>query len=268
MLHLCIQAIAVYNFARILYNLLNNTIISFVIKIIIGFSMNKIYLNFAQKKVDKIKANNLEKSSAEIKSKCIMAGGTSVGSVVIGILVEVVLEVVFLILAAFLGLSTGIASMFYNAATDSSTGKFNGTIYGDPTVTILDEFNITIPDKFSANSLNQPYFLSYEYTGSSTEVFNKCTFTFEVADGYTSAEDFVKQMQDYHSDENASIVLGLTENNVEWYTFNYNDGIGENHIYGTTKDNKVYLFMYTAQEDADSDCLSYKNQIVSSIKPK
>ena len=83
-----------------------------------------------------------------------------------------------------------------------------------------------------------------------------------------SAEELINQMQKYYISNNSSSVKKENINGISWYYFNYNSAFGQNYYYGTTKDNKVYLFEYEVQKDTDSSCLSYKDQIINSIKSK
>ena len=47
-----------------------------------------------------------------------------------------------------------------------------------------------------------------------------------------------------------------------------NDDIGTSYYYGATKNDKVFLFEYDVNTDADSDCEGYRESIFNSIEIK
>ena len=76
----------------IISNVIENYMIAYPISlflfILIGFFIDKIYIKFAKKKIEKIKSQNTEKNFEGIKNICVQEGRTSTNSAIIfGILV-------------------------------------------------------------------------------------------------------------------------------------------------------------------------------------
>ena len=79
-----------YVFAIIL-NFIKDSMISFISLFILwcatGLFVNKIYLYYANKKIDKIKLNNNQKDINELKNICAKKGGTSIGQIFLGLFI-------------------------------------------------------------------------------------------------------------------------------------------------------------------------------------
>lgn len=69
--------------------------------IILGLVINKIYLSFVKKKVEKIKNTSPSTSPQEISQECARKGGTSVGAVVVSIILYIVFMIGLVILIFF-----------------------------------------------------------------------------------------------------------------------------------------------------------------------
>ena len=135
----------------------------------------------------------------------------------------------------------------------------------DNSTIISDEFSISVPNVFEDDSNDYEY--NYEYK-SGQGVFDSCSVSFNTPYGYSSAENLINQMSKYHSNDNPTEVEQLKLNDIVWYWFSYNDVFGTTYYYGTTKNNKVYLLEYSIQEDATTDCINYKQQVLDSINKK
>ena len=78
----------------------------------------------------------------------------------------------------------------------------------------------------------------------------------------------ISQMQKFYKTDKATSVKKDVINNISWSSFNMTNDIGKTYYYGTTKNNKVYLFEYNVQSKTDSNCENYRSQILNSIKVK
>lgn len=251
----------------IVLNVIKNSIVTLLFNVVIGLFVNKIYLYYARKKVAKIKIENPQKSNTELKTTCVLKGGTSMGKVLLGIIAEIVLTV--LIVTIILGGS--IASIFGNIFTglfstpQETNSTYDGILVYDNSIKMKDEFTISIPNKFEMQS----DYSQYDYKFSSNEgVFNDCHLNLAVAQGYNRADNLINQMATYYHDSNPTKVTKVNINNIDWYYFSYTDSFGTTYLYGTTKNNKVFLFKYDIEKSTSSDCPIYREQVLNSIKSK
>ena len=104
------------------------------LNILVGFMVNKLYVNFALKKINKIRNNNPNKSAEELKAICASKGGTSVGMIFLGLLVEVLLSVVLVIVLLFAGIKSMFSSLVNTENWDikiDENGEVKGTTIED-----------------------------------------------------------------------------------------------------------------------------------------
>lgn len=261
-------AILMFLLDLVVLNVIKMTIVTLAFNVIVGLLVNKLYISFARKKIRKIKINNTYKSADELRDICTVKGGTSVGSIFLGLLLEIVIAIGAVIIMGIFGLASGfggLISSFANGLNFSSNGTYDGMIMTDTSVNIANEFSITVPGKFENESSDYEY--EYNYS-SGNGIFDKCKVTMSVPEGYSNAENLINQMSLYYVDDNPTEVTKTNINNIDWYWFSLNDGFGETYYYGTSKNNKVFLLEYDINEDAASDCDSYRQQIINSIISK
>ncbi len=84
-------------------NFTDNLIVNISFNVAIGFFVNKIYLDYANKKINQIKLTNYGKSDDELKLICANKGGTSVGKMLLGLLLELSAVIIILIILVTLG---------------------------------------------------------------------------------------------------------------------------------------------------------------------
>lgn len=88
----------------IISNLLGNYITTTVLNVLVGLLVNKVYLYYANKKIEKIKTKNSEKSINELKEICAKKGGTSIGKIFLGFLTEIVITLTIVIVMLIAGI--------------------------------------------------------------------------------------------------------------------------------------------------------------------
>ncbi|MBQ8891513.1 MAG: DUF2628 domain-containing protein [Bacilli bacterium] len=262
-----------------LSNLLNNIYFSLIINILVGIFVNKIYVSFAKNKINKIMLDN-KGNEEEINKKCEQVGGTSIAGIFIGLLIDIVISAIlmFVLISVFGFQSNSFYSIssfveeneeddieFYTDEEEYTPGVYNGGLYFSADVIIGDEFEVTVPTAFENNSSDSQ--LMYEYS-SGNEIFNKCILYFEVVEDYTDSSDLINQMSVYHKENNATEAKSEIINNVNWNWFSFTNDIGKYYYYATTKDNRVYLLNYEVQQSTDSNCETYRTEILNSIKSK
>lgn len=272
----------VYGILLFLINLLINTlfnqqIVFLLFNILCGFFVNKIYLFYANRKIEKIKRKNPNMSISELMSLCSRKGGTSLGKAILGLLLQIGVGFLILIISLLLGITSIFTSLIFDEEifpiidafikniSLEKDGEYNGVIVSDTSIAMQNEFTIHVPSKFQNNS--QTYNYDYKYN-SNQGVFNTCQITLEEVSNFTDLNNFMNQMASYYSKSNENIVSQTTINNIPWSWFSKNDDFGTTYYYGTTKNNHIYLLTYKIEEDSDSDCITYKDQILNSIQSK
>lgn len=246
-----------------------NTVVNLVLNIMLGFVVNKIYLNFATKKISKIKQENPNKNLSELKSICASQGGVSIGNIFLGFLITLGIGIITVIISILLGITSFAGSFFgdlISGIKSSSTGQYNGVLMFDTNVKMQDEFSVTVPSEFENNSTDDSY--DYEITESNNNGISTCSLNFALPDGYKSAENLITQLSNYNKEKNLAPVTSININNINWYTVSYEDDFGKTYYYATDKNNKVYLLTYELSGNPESTCLQYKDQIVNSIQSK
>ena len=238
--------------------------ISFVFYLVVGFISNFLYIYHSERKISKIKKANPEKNEEELKQICSSKGGTSIGSVFVGFAIQIIIILLFMLIMLILGITT-IFSNLFSSINSSVNGVYEGTIVTDTNINIKDEFSIEVPSKFKDESDTYEY--NYKFS-SETDVFDKCEVEFSSPVGYKDSENLLNQMADYEKDSAPSEVVKTSSNGIDWYTFSVNDSFGKTYYYGTTKDNKVYLLQYNVNKDTSSDCETYREKIINSIRKK
>lgn len=273
----------------IILNVIKNSIISLAFNVAIGFLVNKIYLFYANKKITKIKIQNPQMDTNELKMICSSKGGTSILCLIGGVITEIIISIFILIVM----LTMGLGSLFLNVFTqdnkidikktetiskekdksntgDESYNEFeakNGLILYAADINIQDEFTITVPSIFEKNNNYHRY--DYYYS-SRSDKFDKCSFRLSKINGYQQGDKLIKAMANskYFKDDIFTGLASKKINNIEWTYFSTNKYITTTYYYGTTKNNYVYLFEYNIEQYADADCKVYKDRILNSITSK
>ena len=108
-----LYGILVFIVDLIIINLIKNSLImSILIGIVVGLFVNKLYLYYAKKKINKIKLENSQKSIDELKNICTIKGGTSVGKIFLGFLTEIGIALVITIFMFIIGFGSFVGSFF------------------------------------------------------------------------------------------------------------------------------------------------------------
>lgn len=96
----------------VVLNVINSFIINLLFCVAVGFLVNKVYLYYVKKKIEKIKFQNSGKDINEIKGICISKGGTSIGQIFLGLLTEIGITIVVLFGMLIIGVGSIIGETF------------------------------------------------------------------------------------------------------------------------------------------------------------
>ena len=140
----------------IIFNFIKNIIISLilvlVLRIIIGFSINKICVLHSKKKIIKIKIKGTHSNFEELKNICSKKGGASVGSIFLGIFAELGIALAIVIVMLLFGVKNYITSLFdfKDSNEEDDNTQVKETLVEDVMVNgyscINTKCNITIED--------------------------------------------------------------------------------------------------------------------------
>ena len=239
--------------------------------ILLGFFTNKLYLSIAEKKIKKIKNNNLHTDIEDLKTKCSYEGGTSIGNIFAGMIGGTIVLSLIILLLGFLGSDINFRNIYYSISgidptvesdSDLPKGKnYDGTFVYNSSIKILDIFKITIPDKF----IKEDNEFSYSYKSSDDNINSTCKFQFNALKMYDDDTKLIQQMNQYYIAFYPSKVSNEKINNITWNWFSFNDVQGKKYYYATLYEKRVFLFSYEVFEEADKDCEKYRDQIIKSI---
>lgn len=266
--------------------------ISLIFAIAVGFSINKIYIRYAQQNVEIIKQKYNDPET--IKEVCNKKGGVNA-------LVEVLVTI--FIIGGLVLLLTGVARIVLNfdknitsedvlntsiSSTDNyydDENEVNNDTTTENTLTesatyngvfqyincnIEDEFKIAVPEGFKEtlyNEIDCMYAYSYDEDEiSSYGSNNYCEFSLYGVAGYVSAEDFITQLYEYNIEKANSEIETTQINDIEWLYFSINEDGGVRYYYGMNKDSGVYIFDFAIGENADQSLVRYLNNILYTME--
>ena len=271
-----------------------SSIITLVIMVLCGLFVNKLYVGYAKKKIEKIKLENRNKDFSSLKTLCMMNGGTSIGKIFLGLLAEIGVALVIGIIVAVVGfkntannflnnLFSGINSSSSNSSNNNNNNSDNnnssdsgkqksdkkytgGWISTDTSININNEYSIVVPSVFEDNSSSYKYDYGYE---SGEGVFDDCHFEMYAIEDYSNAENFITGMAEYDSSSwNTYTVSQSYINNITWYWYETENAFGKTYHYATQKDDNVFLLEFEVEEDSGSTCEYYRSQVMNSIRSK
>lgn len=238
--------------------------IMIVLNIVLGIFTNKIYINYAQNKVDSYKLYNKD----NIMELCKKNGGTSIIMVLISVITEVLLVFVMLFVFLSLGLSFGILALL-SSFTSSNTKintEYNGVLSFKTDININDYFELSMPQEFESVAKYQ-YNIDYEYISKKTSGFVKCEFTLGAVEDYTNSSKLINEMANFNDSNNTISTVKIK--GITWNTFETTSGLGTSYYYATTKNGTLYLMEYDIGSDANKEqCTTFKKQIIDSINYK
>lgn len=235
--------------------ILNSNLLSIIIAFILGVTFNNFYTSEAKKRIVNIKQKNPGKTHEELKQICFLKGGGSILSLILGIgalyIFLVIIRTLLLLLVSLIGFSTGTEEPGIQNPTQTS---YKGTIQYDETINIQDKISLTKPTIFTDRST------SSAYSGNTPG----CGYTLASPTGYKTASNLIKQIAKYHNDNET--VSNKTSNRLNWYYTTYTKSGINYYQYATEKDGKIYLLTFEHDTYSNSNCPTYKDQVLNNIK--
>jgi len=170
----------------VVLNVINNFMVTLAFNVAVGFLVNKIYLFYAKKKIDKIKFQNQQKDVNELKSLCSAKGGTSIGKIFLGFFAELGIAFVVLFVMLIAGIGGMVGSLFnpdnWNITingteinnNDSDDGANNSTSTKDATLVE----NVTVSgyscfgSKCNVSIEESGNYVDYVFGANNVDLFN------------------------------------------------------------------------------------------------
>lgn len=160
-----LYGIVFFSINLIVLNLINNYIVNMLVFLAIGFFVNKVYLSFAKKKIEKIKIQNQGKSLNELINICSNSGGVSVGKVFLGFFVEVCIVSIVMLIIPIIGLSDKNILNFGNAKNNLSIG--DATLVED---VVINGYSCS-GTKCNIAILNSGNYMEYAFDANNLDLF-------------------------------------------------------------------------------------------------
>ena len=272
--YLCYRKMTLYGILLFAINLIVslfiNIFLPIIISLIIGFVFNKLYLKRAHKKINNIKVNNPSANKDTLIALCTNKGGVSIIRIILGVFVNVTIAFIVIVIAVMNGALTlfgNIISDFADKTNSGLNGEYKGVLMYDTSINIEDEFAITPIEPFQNKSDEYSYQYEFKYE-EGTDVFKDCGFSLNAVQGFSDGSELVKQMAEYNSENISNNIDQATINGINWTWFSKTNSIGTTYYYGTTKDNKAYLFEYDINRGTSPECPTYRQTILNSIIEK
>lgn len=254
----------------ILITLFITPIFPFIINIILCFTFNKLYIKRSNKKINKIKSNNPSATKEMLTALCAEKGGVSIVILILGIFVITVITFIAVTIAIMKGTITifgNIISDFVDKTNSGLNGEYKGVLMYDSSINMEDEFTITPMEPFQNKSDEYNYEYEFRYE-EGTDVFKDCGFSLNAVQGFSDGSELVRQIAEYNSETISNNVAQTTINGINWTWFSKTNSIGTTYYYGTTKNNKAYLFKYEINSSTSPECPTYRQTILNSIIEK
>ncbi len=268
------------------YFLIDTPYAVLVINIFCGFLTNKLYANFALRKINKELISSAGKSTDFVKGVCSVKGGRSIKRIFTTIIWLFLALIPVGMILALLNLSTDFKNLINNFEFNVDDIKFSdiklpnvelpnmefdtkysGYLVVDKSVPVKDKFNVNIPKVFKATANNDQYNMEYSYR-STDKPLGACTFTFRAVTEFKNAKNLITSMQEYYKDKNATPVREDYINKFYWYGFNYEEENANIYYYATTNVDKIYLYTFVDEKKTTKACHDYAANLLNTISNK
>lgn len=235
-------------------------LLSFVFNFLLAFTFNKIYLNFAANKIKSLENKNPTLPYNELREKVLEYGDPKQSSAVVAFVMNMLISLIAIIIIGLADITTGPLSNFNIFTIIRKNPKFDGTLQYAENVNINEYYQILMPEDIVSSSSKSSIEGSLKNSDFTTE--NTCNYKFNVLKDYKDSKDLAIQMAKYYQ---VSKPKELQINSITWYYLSYQD-TGKVSIYLTSRNNRVYIYEFKEEKNADSTyCEKYNTSIINSI---
>ncbi len=250
----------------LMQNILYSILLILIISIFIGFTFNKNYVQFAKKKILKIRYLTVTIDMETIKNVCRKKGGTSVSKMVLVGVVHVIVIILMIFSVMFFLFRTQfnrvIKMMGLNDLLSPILNvieKYDDTLKRDNKIKIGEIFSVDIPDGFRSESSDYTYKLSHD---------DACHFDFYAISNYKDVNALIDGSKEYYINAEKDDIGERTINNIKWNSVSFSEKSFKQYYHATNVNDQIYLVSYYIK-NIDSDfCNSYANNVLEIINYK
>lgn len=230
-----------------------SSIIIIITYILVGMKFNSIYLKKVDQNIEKIKQQNLDKTSNELLNICRKKGGVSVASVVITF-------VALFTIGFIIGFTYAISEITDNVDFPTIDNYKQNT--NDSSI---EELSFKIPEGFEARSYNTESYKNYTYDTTN----DYCTIRIEY-NTYTSLYETAEEYLKSHTYTNQNdIVSDITEKNINnntWSHLEITSDSTKEYKYTTIYNDTIYSIEYQIYSDDTKTCSTKYEALINSLK--
>lgn len=209
--------------------------------ILIGIFFNKFYIKHVSKKIDKIKANNQDKTQEELLKICKKKGGNSPLAIVI-------------VIFAFIIILTALVTIF----SISKFSKFitNDTIYSRKDNYQIEELSYEVPSQYSLSNYSTDTYKNYKKTNE--DEYCRLSISSHGTYSYKTEEEYLKKSVYASVGDKVSDIQTITINNNDWKLITVEKEYKTSYTYVILYKDKIYEVEYEIQKDSDTCSTDYK----------
>ena len=232
------------------------SIVDIVATVTISSQFKKMYLKNVKEKINKIKAENPDKSNEELIAICREKGGTTI--------IPIIIVIVLCAIIALLATLAVLGNM--DEIRKRTQENYNNSSINIKTSRTIGNLNVTIPDNLveSSDSTNdfKSYNLSYDNADS-------CSLYLSVinADIYNNdAKDYLEKNISYSANDTYSGVSQKAINNNTWYYASVTNNYIQEYFYSVVNNDYIYKLEFTIYDDTNKTCSSAYNTVINSLR--
>ena len=228
---LCVKFLPTYTF-----------IVSGLISISLSIMFKSLYLKKVRNKVEKIKQQNQNLDSSELRALCRQRGGTSAAAV---ILILLIYAIVFY--------------MSYSVMYDLIKDILNKQIE------LNSDLIINIPD-----NLKETGYSEYEYKVYQNDTLNgsDCSLIIQSIDANNLNRNIERDLNssiNHEQTDNYSGIIKKEINNNEWYYASLKNNKSEKYYYSIEHNDVIYKITFTINSDYNGTCAYSHESVINSL---
>ena len=226
-------------------------LIQLIYIIFMAFKFNDLYIKKAEKRVNKIKQINNNKTNKELALICKTKGGVSI--------LAVILTIVILMIISFISIFIIVFCFIFNEIPDK-IDKHNNYINDN------SKLEYVVPDIFKDNNYHSKDYANYSYynNNASCNILISNSIMYED----TNIDNYIKNDVTIKMDDTVSDIKTSNINNYEWKYVEIKSENSIEYYYASIFDNRVYKVKYKINKDNNNLCTNGYNTFINSLKFK
>ncbi len=230
-----------------------SSVIIIVLYILVGIKFNSFYLQKVDQNIEKIKQQNIDKTSNELLNECRKKGGVSPAAVIIVFLI--IFTIGFII-----GLTTTVNEIFQNIKDIPFEEKYKN----NSNDTYIEELTYQIPEGFIKTNYNTKDYKSYTYNTGSDFCSIRMEYN-EFTNLYKTKEEYLKSHIYTNQNDEVSNITEETINNTVWGLIKVTTSNSKEYNYATIYNNKIYNIEYKVYSNDNELCSKKYLELINSL---